>query len=569
MQRAASKTPPPDPRERALAHTLGLPDLVVRVLLARGFDDPARVRGFLRPDLGSLHDPFLFRDMERAVGRIRKALRCGERILIHGDYDCDGVSGTVLLHKFFSLLHATSRPYVPARADGYSFSRASVDAIVAGGHGLVISVDNGTNAVAPIAELQARGIDVIVTDHHGTSENVAQPFALLNPRLPDAGYPDRDLAGCGVAFRLAAAVATSLSGSMLQSAEFTEFLTDAMTYTALGTVADVAPLRGENRTLVFHGLRSLAQSRNPGIRALLDAAGLLHRGADVDDIAFRIAPLLNAAGRVGHADDAVALLCAPGYREAQVAAKVLERHNEERRRVERQLQDDVLQQAAADPEPAIVLASDTWHPGVLGIVAARATEMTGKPVLLIAYKGDIGRGSGRCVSGLHLRNALAACGEHLVAHGGHAAAAGLEVRRDRFDAFRQRFLQVCRDSLVDQDSTPVDGAARFDELDPHTVRRLDMLGPFGMGHRRPRFATRGVRTVGNPMTDVRGQDLRLRFAGDGQILPGRVVRGSARFEEVRQRSGPWTVVYSPRLNPRGEDGPVQLEVHELLDDDAG
>jgi single-stranded-DNA-specific exonuclease len=526
------------------------------------------VRGFLRPDLGTLHDPFLFRDMEKAVARIRQALRNGEPILIHGDYDCDGVSGTVLLHKFFSLLHATSRPYVPARADGYSFSRASVDAITAGGFRLVISVDNGTNAIAPIAELQARGIDVIVTDHHGTSENRAQPFALLNPRLPDAGYPDRNLAGCGVAFRLAAALAQSFSGSMLQSPEFAEFLTDAMTYVALGTVADVAPLHGENRTLVFHGLRSLAQSRNPGIRALLDAAGLLHRGADVDDIAFRIAPLLNAAGRVGHADDAVALLCAPGYCEAQVAAKVLERHNEERRRVERQLQEDVLRQAAADTEAAVVLASDNWHPGVLGIVAARATEITGKPVLLIAYKGDIGRGSGRCVSGLHLRNALAACGEHLVAHGGHAAAAGLEVRRDRFEAFRERFLQVCRDSLVAADTTPVDGAARFDELDPHTVRRLDMLGPFGMGHRRPRFATRGVRTVGNPMTDVRGQDLRLRFVGDGQILPGRVVRGSARFEEVRRRNGPWTVVYSPRLNPRGEDGPVQLEVHELLDEDA-
>jgi single-stranded-DNA-specific exonuclease len=568
MQRAAAKTPTPDPRERALARTLGLPDLVVRVLLARGLDDPDRVRSFLRPDLRTLHDPFLFRDMGRAVERIRRALRTDEPILIHGDYDVDGVTGTVLLHKFFSLLHGTSRPYVPARGDGYSFSRASVDAIVAGGFRLVISVDNGTNAVGPIAELQARGIDVIVTDHHGTSENVAAPFALLNPRLPDAGYPDRNLAGCGVAFRLAAALAGSFSASMLQSADFADFLGDAMTYVALGTIADVAPLCGENRTLVFHGLRALAQSRNPGIRALLDAAGLLHRGADVEDIAFRIAPLLNAAGRVGHAMDAVALLCAPGYCEAQAAAKVLEQHNEERRRVERQLQEDVLRRAAADTEPALVLASDDWHPGVLGIVAARATESTGKPVLLIAWKGDVGRGSGRCASGLHLRHALAACGEHLVAHGGHAAAAGLEVRRDRFDAFRARFLEVCRTTLVAADDAPIDGAANFAELDPHTVRRLDMLGPFGSGHRRPRFTTPGVRTVGSPLTDVRGQDLRVRVVADGQILPARVVRGGPRFEELRRRNGPWTLVYSPRLNPRGEDGPVQLEVHELLADDA-
>ena len=195
MQRAASKTPQPDPRERALAHTLGLPDLVVRVLLARGFDDPERVRTFLRPDLRSLHDPFLFRDMRKAVDRIQVALRGREPILIHGDYDVDGISGAVLLHKFFSLLHGTSSPYIPAREHGYSFSRTSVEAIKSGGFKLVISVDNGTNAVEPIAELQRCGIDVIVTDHHGTSENVAEPFALLNPRLPGAGYPDRNLAG--------------------------------------------------------------------------------------------------------------------------------------------------------------------------------------------------------------------------------------------------------------------------------------------------------------------------------------------------------------------------------------
>jgi len=567
MQRRATETID-DPRERALARTLGLPDLVARVLLARGIDDPDRARTFLRPDLRALHDPFTFRDMKKAVDRIRRALRNQEPILIHGDYDVDGVSGTVLLHRFFSLLHATSKPFVPARTDGYSFSRASIDAILGGGFKLVISVDNGTNATAAIAELQQNGVDVIVTDHHGTNDNVAAAYAVLNPRLPGAGYPDTDLAGCGVAFRLAAAIASSFSGSMLQSPEFADFLAEAMTFVALGTVADVAPLCGENRTLVFHGLRALAQSQSPGIRALLDAAGLLHRGADVEDIAFRIAPLLNAAGRVGHANDAIALLCAKGYREAQEAAKVLERHNEERRRVERQLHDEVLGQAIASTDPAIVLASERWHPGVLGIVAARATEACGKPVLLIAWKGDTGRGSGRCISGQHLRDLLSACSEHLVAHGGHAAAAGLEVRRDRFDAFRERFLDLCRSAPSTAGAAAIDGRASFAELDPHTVRRLDMLGPFGTGHVRPRFATHGVQTIGHPSTDVRGTDLRLRVTRDGVVLPARLVRGGARFEELRAKRGPWTIVYSPRLNPRGEDGPVQLEVHELRHESA-
>ena len=566
MQRAAPKTPQPDPRERALAHTLGLPNLVVRVLLARGYDDPERVRTFLRPDLTSLHDPFAFHDMQKAVDRIRLALRLGEPILIHGDYDVDGISGTVLLHKFFSLIHGSSKPYIPARADGYSFSKASVEAILTGGFKLVISVDNGTNAVESIAALQAAGVDVIITDHHGTNENVAQAFAVLNPRLPNAGYPDRNLAGCGVAFRLAAALASSFSGSMLQSPEFSEFLADAMTYVALGTVADVAPLCGENRTMVFHGLRALAQSRNPGIRALLDSAGLSHRGIEVEDIAFRIAPLLNAAGRVGHALEAVSLLCAPGYSEAQTAAKVLEVHNEERRRVERALQDEIMLLASKETGPAIVLGGDTWHPGVLGIVAARVAENTGKPALLVSFRGPVGRGSGRCTSGIHLRNALAACSEFLIAHGGHAAAAGLEVQRDRFAGFCERFQEVCRTAIPEADPLPVDGIATFGELDPHTIRRLDMLGPFGMGHRRPRFATTGVRTIGNPLTDVRGQDLRLRVTADGQIMPARVVRGGVRFEEVRDQKGPWTLVYSPRLSRHSEDGPVLLEVHDMVRD---
>lgn len=567
MQSAAPKTPGPDPRERALARTTGLPDLLVRVLLARGLDSPERVKRFLRPDLGSLHDPFAFRDMRKAAERVREALRKGQSILIHGDYDVDGISGTVLLHQFFGLLSATSKPFIPARADGYSFSRASVEAVVQGGHQLVISVDNGTNAIAPIAELQARGVDVIVTDHHGTTENVAAPFALLNPRLPDAGYPDRDLAGCGVAFRLAVAIASSLSGSLLQSSEFAEFLIDAMGYVALGTVADVAPLRGENRTMVYHGLRSLAQSRNPGVRALLDAAGLLHRGVDVEDIAFRLAPLINAAGRVGHGSDAVQLLCAPGYREAQEAAKVLERHNEERRRVERQLQDEVLQLAAKEQGPTIVLGADHWHPGVLGIVAARIAETTGKPVLLVAFAGDVGRGSGRCTTGLHLRQALGACSDLLVAHGGHAAAAGLEVRREHFEAFRVRFAEACSRQGDTRDTIGVDGEATFAELDPHTVRRFDMLGPFGSGAQRPRFRTRGVRAVGNPFVDLRGQDVRLRLVADGQILPARLVRGNARFEELCRDKGPWTIVHSPRIGARSEEGPVMLDVHELLPDD--
>ena len=253
MLRALPPTPERDPREHALARTLGIPDITARVLLARGFDDPDLAKLHLRPDLSALGDPFEFTSMQRAVDRIKQAIRDGERLMIHGDYDVDGITGTVLLVKFFSLMSADVHAFIPKRADGYSLTDASVQAVKDGGYQLLISVDNGTNARSAIDAIQAAGCDVIVTDHHGTSEGVAKAHTILNPRLPDAGYPDCDLAGVGVAFKLATAVAWSFTRGKALSADFRTFLVEAMAYVALGTVADVAPLRGENRILVFHG----------------------------------------------------------------------------------------------------------------------------------------------------------------------------------------------------------------------------------------------------------------------------------------------------------------------------
>jgi single-stranded-DNA-specific exonuclease len=568
--RPPTQVPDPDPRERALARTIGQSDLLARVLLARGLDDPDRARRHMRPDLSTLADPFAFRQMERAVERIRRAIRDGERILVHGDYDVDGVTGTVLLLKFFSLMGVAARPFIPDRRQGYSFSAASVEAAREGGFSLCISVDNGTNACEPIRQLQEAGCDVIVTDHHGTSDNVAEAFAILNPRLPEAGYPDRDLAGCGVAFRLATAIAQSFSQGKRIGDEFRAFLLDAMAYVALGTVADVAPLRGENRTMVLHGLKALAISPNPGIRALLDCAGIGARAPDAEDIAFRIAPLINAAGRMGHAMEAVDLLSAPGYQEAQQAAKILERHNEQRRRVERELLERVKRAAAAFPEDRIlVLGDDDWHPGVLGIVAARMAESTGRPSILISFDGPIGRGSGRSPGGIHLREAMRACADLLRSYGGHAAAAGLEIERARLDEFRLAINAVADRVMGPTDPIQVDGCANFDELDPRDVRVLDQLGPFGAGNRRPTFLTRDARLVGLPSVDPRSGDLRLRAVQTGQILPARLRAGARHFETIRGWREPVDLVHSPRLSARSEEGPVELVVWQIQRPTAG
>ena len=557
-QRLPTHVPEPDPRERALARTIGQPDLVARVLLARGFDDPARAKRHLRPDLSTLSDPFRFAQMERATARIRTAVQQGEKILVHGDYDVDGVTGTVLLLKFFSLMEVDVKPFIPDRRDGYSFSDASVRAVKEGGFQVCISVDNGTNATDAIERIQASGCDVIVTDHHGTSDNVAPAYAVLNPRLPDAGYPDRDLAGCGVAFRLAAAVAQSFSHGRTMSEEFRSFLVDAMAYVALGTIADVAPLCGENRTMVTHGLRALAVSPNPGIRALLDSAGLSNRSPDAEDIAFRIAPLINAAGRMGQALQAIDLLMAPGYCEAQEAAKILERHNEHRRRVERELLEKVRTEAKEHDDRILVLAGDDWHPGVLGIVAARIAELTGRPSILVSFDGDVGRGSGRSPGGIHLRKAMHACADLLRSYGGHAAAAGLEIKRDKIDEFRRAINAVADDVMDDGEGIDVDGMVSLDELDPRLVRQLDQLGPFGPGNRRPTFVTRGLKPVGLPSIDSRGGDLRFRVAGEGIVAPVRLRCGARHFEAVRALRGEIDLVHSPRLSARGEEGPVEL-----------
>jgi len=563
-QRPPWIVPGPDPRERALARTLGVPDLLARLLLARGLDDPAAARAHLRPDLRQLHDPFAFALMDRAVARVRDAVSRGEKIVIHGDYDVDGISGTVLLLKFFELMSADAKPYIPQRGDGYSFTEASRRAIVGGGYGLCISVDNGTNACEIIDQIQQSGCDVLVTDHHGTTENVANAHTVLNPRLPDAGYPDRELAGVGVAFCLAKAVATSFSAGKAMSDEFQEFLVDAMTYVALGTVADVAPLRGENRILVSHGLRAMAASRNPGVRALLDSANLSNRSPDSEDISFRIAPLINAAGRMGSAQEAVKLLMARGYQDAQQSAAVLEQYNSQRRTVERALYDRVMALALECSDPILILGDRGWHAGVLGIVAARIAETLHKPTVLIAIDDTgIGRGSGRSAGMLHLRDALGCCSDLLRGHGGHAAAAGLEIHEDQVDSLRARINERCGQDVRRLPAPRATAAAEFTDLEPQVVRKLDLLGPFGAANPRPVFATRAIKMIGRPTTDNRGQDVRFRVAKGGVILPARLKRGAHRFEEIRGLDSPIYITYSVRLAQWAEEGPVELLVHDL------
>lgn len=555
--------PAPDPREHALARTIGLPDLIARVLLARGLDDPDRIRRHLKPGLDELHDPFTFEQMGQATQRIRTAVKEGQRIMIHGDYDVDGITSCAMLVKFFRLMQADVKAHIPSRNDGYSFTEASLNAVTEGGFELCISVDNGTNACTYIDKIQAAGCDVIVTDHHGTTDNVADAHTILNPRLPGAGYPDIEIAGVGVAFTLARALATAFSQGQTVSSEFREFLLDAMTYVALGTVADVAPLRGENRILVHHGLRALAQSRNPGIRALLDAANLSHRSPSARDIGFRIAPLINAAGRMGRPSDAVDLFLAPGYEEAQVAARKLVRHNDARRRVEKRLTAEAMTEARTMDDSILVLGREGWHAGVLGIAASRVAETLRKPAILIAFEGGIGRGSGRSAGMLNLRDALSECRECMRSYGGHAAAVGLEIEHGRLDELRATINQRAGDRVQSMPAAEPDAMAELSELTPQSLGRLEMLGPFGAGNPKPTFASRQVKLAGQPTVDGRGRDLRFRVAQRGAVVSARIRNGAYRYDELRAIDTPVTLTYQPRIARWAERGPIELDVIDL------
>ncbi|HYU52250.1 MAG TPA: DHH family phosphoesterase, partial [Gemmatimonadaceae bacterium] len=363
--------PPDEDAVRALVEALSLPEIVCRLLLIRGFVTAEDAKLFLRPKLDKLHDPLSFLSMDKAVERLARAVREQELVFIHGDYDVDGICSTTILTRVIRVLGGKATPFIPRRIeDGYDLSDAGVDAAIAAGAKVVVTCDCGTAAVSPVARLCRVGIDVIVTDHHLPSGDLPDCLSILNPKRNGCGYPDKDLAAVGVTFKLALALARALGANE-------NFIWAMLDLVALATIADVAPLRGENRVFVRYGLRMLAETRNIGMRALLRAAGLDRRQLTAGRIGFILAPRLNAAGRLGHAIRGVELLLTENEHEANTIARDLEELNHRRQEIDRatleQAREKVLTMDLNEMF-SIVLADDEWHPGVIGIVASRLVE---------------------------------------------------------------------------------------------------------------------------------------------------------------------------------------------------
>ena len=509
--------PPDEEAIRALASALSLPEIVCRLLLIRGYVTPDEAKLFLRPKLDRLHDPLGFLSMDKAVERLVRAVRDKEVVFIHGDYDVDGICSTTLLTRTIRAFGGEATPFIPRRIeDGYDLSNAGVDAAIAAGAKVVVTCDCGTTALAPVARLCQAGIDVIVTDHHLPGGPLPSCISVLNPKRAGCEYPDKDLAAVGVAFKLALALARALGKN--------ENLVWAMLdLVALATVADVAPLRGENRVFVRYGLKMLAETRNIGLRALIRAAGLDGKAITAGRIGFILAPRLNAAGRLGHAIRGVELLLTEDEHQANAIARELEELNYKRQEIDRWTLDQARERVAQmdlDDTFGIVLADESWHPGVIGIVASRLVEEFGRPTVLIALSGDHGKGSGRSISKFDLHGALGEARDLLLRYGGHKAAAGVTVARDRVDAFATRFNDVARSLLTPEDLVPevrVDLEVSMDGMDEKLESLFRHFEPFGIGNPTPVLLARNV-TIAKPPRAIGRDGLKLVLdTGTGSI----------------------------------------------------
>jgi single-stranded-DNA-specific exonuclease len=513
----------------ALAASLGIERLAAAVLVKRGFADEVAARAFLYPALEALHDPRLMCDMDRAAARVCEAIAKREPILLYGDYDVDGTTSIVVLKRAIELLGGRTEFHVPHRlSEGYGMRREIIERAAATGVRLVISVDTGIRASDVVGHANALGMDVIVTDHHLPDGDLPPALAVLNPNRRDCGYPEKNLCGAGVTLKLVQAL---LARSALPDTRQAALLDSFLKLVAIATVADIVPLTGENRVIVQRGLSGLRYVRNCGLRALLSVAGLDEgEPPSAHQVAFRVAPRINAAGRMASARDVIELFLTDDAARAQAIAEQLDVLNRERQQVETEIVEAILKECedgvASYAERALVFSGSGWHLGVLGIVASRLVERFSRPVFVLsdAIAGDDGpclSGSGRSIPAFHLLEALENMPELFTRFGGHRQAAGLTLRCDRVQEFRVRFGEFAGRVLCEDDLRPqydIDAEASFKELSERGVKHLLGLGPFGFGNPSPIFLAAGAEAAGPSKSSADGKHLTVPLRHDGRLL---------------------------------------------------
>ncbi len=562
-----------------LAGRLGVSRLLARVLVTRGLGEAESARAFLAPSLSGLANPSGLANLSVAAERIARAIREKQSIFIYGDYDADGMTATAILWHAIRRLGGTATCYIPHRIEeGYGLNAGALRQLAAEGAELIVSVDCGVTAVEPAAVAAAAGVELIITDHHEFLSNAAGIelpgcVCVVHPRLPVEGvaaYANPDLCGAGVAFKLAWGIGVAMSGGAKVDAEFRDVLVDLLALAALGTIADVVPLVGENRILAHFGLRGLKASKLTGIRALIASASLTDHDLDSYDVGFKLAPRLNASGRMDHAIEAVRMLTEADADEAARIASWLETQNRDRQGEQKRILAEAIEQAEAmgassDDCRGIVLAAQGWHPGIVGIVASKIVERYHRPAILLAIDGQMAKGSGRSIEGFHLAEALNACGSLLTHHGGHAMAAGMSLVAGNVEALREAFREHANaklgvDSLIP--TLKIDGVTELGRLTEAVVGELARLGPFGQRNPRPMLAAYGVTVASARRVGGGGATLQLRLR-DGQALVGAVGFGMGELAESLEVGGKVDVAFQPEMNVYNGRSSVQMIVRDV------
>lgn len=508
---------PPRPEAEVLAQALSLPPAIARVLVNRKILTEEAARAFLFGDITALHDPYLMKGMDRAVARVEEAIAKGEKILVFGDYDVDGVLSTVMLMKALTSLGAKVEYFIPERlTDGYGIKDEHVEIPVQKGAGLVISVDCGIKAVEFTARAKEKGIDVIITDHHRPGETLPDAVAVLNPVLADSGYPDSSLAGVGVAFKLIQA--------LLEKSGKAAGLPHYMKLVSIGTVADVAELKGENRVFVKHGLKGLRNVSNTGLRSLIEACGLGNRKISEGDIGFRIGPRINAAGRMGMTDLAVRLFFSESPEESQALVRKLDDLNAQRQKTEEKIFNDArerIEKRGLDKKyKCLVLGSPDWHRGVIGIVASKLKDRFNRPVVLFVYENGKAHGSGRSIPEVPLIDLLEDCRHLFLSYGGHKLAVGCTLPTERMAAFKEALNPLAEARISEDNLTrkiKIDGPLEFAAVDDRFLETFALLLPFGVGNSKPLFIAENVEVISDPQV-LQRKHLKFLARQNGRVL---------------------------------------------------
>jgi single-stranded-DNA-specific exonuclease len=553
---------PHDPdRIAALQRAAGIPAVVAQLLLSRGIADPVRARQFLDPKLSALRDPEELPGCCDAAGQIHQAIRQGRRIVVYGDYDVDGITGTALLRQCIRMLGGDVGYYVPHRVDeGYGLNAEAIRSLASQKAEMIVTVDCGIAALQEAEQARQCGLELIVTDHHEPGRQLPQAAAIVHPALPGHDYPFPGLSGSGVALKLAWALCQQASGAKRVRPQMKTFLLQAVGLAALGTVADVVPLVDENRVLVRYGLVSVKEQPTLGLGTLIQIVGLDDKPRlDAEDIAFTLGPRLNAAGRLGQAQLAVELLVTDRPERARELASYLDGLNTSRQSLERSIYLSAHKQAKEqfDPEndPALVLADHGWHPGVIGIVAGRLAEKYHCPVVLVSWDQmgvKPGIGSARSVPGFNLRAALEACSPHLLSHGGHAAAAGLTMEQGNLEPFRADFCEQVASEITEQQRAAelaIDAEAPLGAFTLKVVEQIEQLAPFGQANARPLLCTSGV-TLAEPPRPIGtgGRHLSMRLRQHNVTLRAVAFGGGEWADELAVVDRPLEVAFRPVIN---------------------